>query len=107
MQTFVLLDLTDFKWVFEAVCIYCENFVIRDTKLSWNPPTPPPTPFPLTMYFCPAPQVDGMVQEFAGINRGMEKTGTFTMDRKKLFQLVGKANSNLADVILRVGLFDR
>ena len=37
----------------------------------------------------------------------MEKTGTFTMDRKKLFQLVGKANSNLADVILKVGLFDR
>ncbi|KAA8529379.1 hypothetical protein F0562_033822 [Nyssa sinensis] len=52
-------------------------------------------------------QVDGMVEEFANINRGMEKTGTFTMDRKKLFQLVGKANSNLADVILRVGLFER
>ncbi|RVX06197.1 hypothetical protein CK203_027585 [Vitis vinifera] len=40
------------------------------------------------------------------INRGMEKTGTFTMDRRKLFQLVGKANSNLADVILKVGLFE-
>ncbi|KAK3027383.1 hypothetical protein RJ639_040181 [Escallonia herrerae] len=52
-------------------------------------------------------QVDGMVEEFTDINRGMEKTGTFTMDRKKLFQLVGKANSNLADVILKVGLFDR
>lgn len=52
-------------------------------------------------------QVDGMVEEFADINRGMEKTGSFTMDRKKLFQLVGKANSNLADVILKVGLFDR
>ncbi|XP_050277304.1 protein RETARDED ROOT GROWTH, mitochondrial isoform X2 [Quercus robur] len=52
-------------------------------------------------------QVDGMVQEFAEINRGMEKTGTFTMDKKKLLQLVGKANSNLADVILKVGLFDR
>lgn len=52
-------------------------------------------------------QVDGMVEEFTDINRGMEKSGTFTMDRKKLFQLVGKANSNLADVILRVGLFDR
>ncbi|WZY76461.1 hypothetical protein YC2023_022845 [Brassica napus] len=52
-------------------------------------------------------QVDKLVEEFAGINRGMEKTGTFTMHRKKLFQLVGKANSNLADVILRVGLFDR
>ncbi|KAK9707204.1 hypothetical protein RND81_07G179600 [Saponaria officinalis] len=52
-------------------------------------------------------QVDLMVEEFAGINRGMEKTGTFTMHRKKLFQLVGKANSNLADVILKVGLFDR
>uniref|UniRef100_M4FB43 DUF155 domain-containing protein n=1 Tax=Brassica campestris TaxID=3711 RepID=M4FB43_BRACM len=52
-------------------------------------------------------QVDKLVEEFAGINRGMEITGTFTMHRKKLFQLVGKANSNLADVILRVGLFDR
>ncbi|KZV32344.1 hypothetical protein F511_22601 [Dorcoceras hygrometricum] len=52
-------------------------------------------------------QVDGMVEEFAKINRGMEKTGTFTMHRKKLFQLVGKANSNLADVILKVGLFER
>lgn len=52
-------------------------------------------------------QVDGMVEEFTDINRVMEKTGTFTMDRKKLFQLVGKANSNLADVILRVGIFDR
>ncbi|KAF8389770.1 hypothetical protein HHK36_024289 [Tetracentron sinense] len=52
-------------------------------------------------------QVDGMVEEFTDINRGMEKTGTFTMDRKKLFQLVGKANSNLADVILKVGLFER
>ncbi|KAK9988556.1 hypothetical protein SO802_028795 [Lithocarpus litseifolius] len=41
------------------------------------------------------------------INRGMEKTGTFTMDKKKLLQLVGKANSNLANVILKVGLFDR
>ncbi|KAJ0428720.1 hypothetical protein HanHA300_Chr17g0649261 [Helianthus annuus] len=52
-------------------------------------------------------QVDGIVKEFTDINRMMEKTGTFTMERKKLFQLVGKANSNLADVILRVGLFDR
>ncbi|KAL7609696.1 hypothetical protein Lser_V15G11598 [Lactuca serriola] len=52
-------------------------------------------------------QVDGMIEEFTYINRVMEKTGTFTMDRKKLFQLVGKANSNLADVILRVGIFDR
>lgn len=48
-----------------------------------------------------------MVKEFAEINHGMEKTGTFTMERKKLFQLVGKANSNLADVILKVGLFER
>ncbi|KAG9140141.1 hypothetical protein Leryth_015763 [Lithospermum erythrorhizon] len=52
-------------------------------------------------------QVDGMVEEFADINREMEKTGNFTMDRKKLFKLVGKANSNLADVILKVGLFER
>lgn len=52
-------------------------------------------------------KVDGMIEEFTYINRVMEKTGTFTMDRKKLFQLVGKANSNLADVILRVGIFDR
>lgn len=48
-----------------------------------------------------------MVEEFAGINRSMEVTGNFTMDRKKLLQLVGKANSNLADVILKVGLFER
>ncbi|MBA0631924.1 hypothetical protein Godav_000750 [Gossypium davidsonii] len=53
------------------------------------------------------PQVDGMVEEFANINRAMEKTGTFTMDRTKLIKLVGKANSNLADVILKVGLFER
>lgn len=52
-------------------------------------------------------QVDGMVAEFTDINREMEKTGTFTMQRKKLFQLVGKANSNLADVILKLGLFER
>ncbi|WOL00673.1 hypothetical protein Cni_G09386 [Canna indica] len=52
-------------------------------------------------------QVDGMVAEFTDINRGLEKTGTFTMERKKLFQLVGKANSNLADVILKLGLFER
>ncbi|PRQ40705.1 hypothetical protein RchiOBHm_Chr4g0438971 [Rosa chinensis] len=52
-------------------------------------------------------QVDGMVEEFADINRGMEKTGTFTMHKKKLLQLVGKANSTLADVIVKVGLFER
>ncbi|XP_074305482.1 protein RETARDED ROOT GROWTH-LIKE-like [Silene latifolia] len=52
-------------------------------------------------------QVDGIVAEFTDINRAMEKTGTFTMKRKKLFQLVGKANSNLADVILKLGLFER
>lgn len=52
-------------------------------------------------------QVDGMVAEFTDINRGMEKTGKFKMERKKLFQLVGKANSNLADVILKLGLFER
>ena len=48
-----------------------------------------------------------MVAEFTDINRGMEKTGTFTMKRKKLFQLVGKANSSLADVIIKLGLFER
>ncbi|XP_074296128.1 protein RETARDED ROOT GROWTH-LIKE-like [Silene latifolia] len=52
-------------------------------------------------------QVDGMVAEFTDINRAMEKTGNFNMKRKKLFQLVGKANSNLADVILKLGLFER
>ncbi|CAI0411626.1 unnamed protein product [Linum tenue] len=52
-------------------------------------------------------QVDGIVAEFTDINRGMEKTGTFSMDSKKLFQLVGKANSNLADIILKLGLFER
>ena len=48
-----------------------------------------------------------MVEEFTEINRIMEKTGDFTMKRKKLFQLMGKANSNLADVIIRHGLFHR
>ncbi|KAL4184460.1 hypothetical protein AMTRI_Chr10g1130 [Amborella trichopoda] len=52
-------------------------------------------------------QVDDMVDEFTDINRGMEKTGTFTMQRKKLFQLVGRSNSSLADVILKLGLFER
>lgn len=52
-------------------------------------------------------QVDGMIDEFTDINRRMEKTGTFTMERKKLFQLVGKANSSLADVILKLGLFEQ
>ena len=52
-------------------------------------------------------QVDGMGVEFIDLNRGMEKTGTFTMKCKKLFQLVGKENSNLADVILKLGLFER
>uniref|UniRef100_A0A7N0UG34 DUF155 domain-containing protein n=1 Tax=Kalanchoe fedtschenkoi TaxID=63787 RepID=A0A7N0UG34_KALFE len=52
-------------------------------------------------------QIDSMLEIFTDINRGMEKDGTFTMDRRKLFQLVGKANSHLADVILKVGLFER
>lgn len=60
-----------------------------------------------TLFFLASCQVDSLVEEFAGINRGMEKTGTFTMDKKKLLKLVGKANSNLADVILKVGLFER
>jgi hypothetical protein len=47
-----------------------------------------------------------MVEEFTDINRVMEKTGNFDMKRKKLFQPVGKANSNLNDVIIRLGLFD-
>ncbi|XP_068636314.1 protein RETARDED ROOT GROWTH, mitochondrial-like [Aristolochia californica] len=52
-------------------------------------------------------QVDGMVAEFSDINRQLVKFGTFTVQRKKLFQLLGKANSNLADVILKLGLFER
>ena len=43
-----------------------------------------------------------MVAEFTDINREMEKTGTFSIDSKKLFQIVGKANYNLADVILKL-----
>ncbi|GLT70078.1 hypothetical protein SLA2020_421790 [Shorea laevis] len=60
--------------------------------------------FALEYYVC---QVDGMVAEFTDINHGLEKRGTFTMDSKKLFQMVGKANSNLAGVILKPGLFER
>lgn len=52
-------------------------------------------------------QVDALVAEFIDINRGMEKTGIFTIKSKKLFQLVGKANSTLGDVILKLGLFER
>uniref|UniRef100_A0A2N9E2Y6 DUF155 domain-containing protein n=1 Tax=Fagus sylvatica TaxID=28930 RepID=A0A2N9E2Y6_FAGSY len=52
--------------------------------------------------------IDGIrTIEFTDINREMETTGKFKMKRKKLFQLVGKANSNLADVILKLGLFER
>ncbi|XP_059655741.1 protein RETARDED ROOT GROWTH, mitochondrial-like isoform X2 [Cornus florida] len=64
----------------------------------------------IDLRFCNFPSeatVDGLVEEFTYINHGMEKTGTFTMDGKKIFQLVGKANSNLADVIPKVGLFER
>ncbi|KAL6010390.1 hypothetical protein ACLOJK_000821 [Asimina triloba] len=52
-------------------------------------------------------QVDWIVEEFTDINRSMEKSGTFIMQQKKLFQLLGKANSNLADVIIKLGLFER
>ena len=52
-------------------------------------------------------QVDEMVNTFSELNRGMEQTGTFTMKRKKLFQLVAAANTTLADVILRLGLLER
>ena len=52
-------------------------------------------------------QVDEMVNTFSELNRGMEATGTFTMKRKKLFQLVAAANTTLADVILRLGLLER
>ncbi|RRT45260.1 hypothetical protein B296_00051626 [Ensete ventricosum] len=51
--------------------------------------------------------VDGMVAEFTDINHEMKKIGTFTVKKEKLFQLVGKANSSLADVILKLGLFER
>ncbi|XP_042461884.1 protein RETARDED ROOT GROWTH, mitochondrial-like isoform X1 [Zingiber officinale] len=51
-------------------------------------------------------QVDGMVAEFAEINRSLEKTGISTMKRKQLFQLVWKSNSNLTAVILKLGLFE-
>jgi hypothetical protein len=52
-------------------------------------------------------QVDEMVTTFSELNRGMEQTGTFTMTRKSLFQLVAAANTTLADVILRLGLLER
>ncbi|KAG0579824.1 hypothetical protein KC19_4G126300 [Ceratodon purpureus] len=54
-----------------------------------------------------AKKVDEMVNTFSELNRGMEKTGTFTMTRKSLFQLVATANTTLADVILRLGLLER
>ncbi|KAG6527453.1 protein RETARDED ROOT GROWTH-LIKE-like [Zingiber officinale] len=51
-------------------------------------------------------QVDGMVAEFAEINRSMEMIGTCTMKRNQLFQLVWKSNSNLTAVILKLGIFE-
>ncbi|CAI5962529.1 unnamed protein product [Closterium sp. NIES-64] len=54
-----------------------------------------------------ARKVDEMVNTFSELNRGMEQSGTFTMTRKKLFQLVAAANTTLADVILRIGLLER
>ncbi|EFJ16764.1 hypothetical protein SELMODRAFT_55873, partial [Selaginella moellendorffii] len=51
--------------------------------------------------------VDEMINVFSELNRGMERTGTFTMTRKKLFQLVASANFTLADVIVRMGLLER
>ncbi|XP_073394526.1 protein RETARDED ROOT GROWTH, mitochondrial isoform X2 [Physcomitrium patens] len=54
-----------------------------------------------------AKKVDEMVNTFSELNRGMENTGTFTMTRKSLFQLVAAANTTLADVILRLGLLER
>eukprot|EP00249_Psilotum_nudum_P018564 c26866_g1_i1 orf=480-989(+) len=52
-------------------------------------------------------KVDNMVNIFSDLNQGMEKTGTFTMDRKELFKVVAGANSTLADVILRIGILER
>ncbi|KQK14464.1 hypothetical protein BRADI_1g16500v3 [Brachypodium distachyon] len=87
------------------------NLKSLQSQNSFNviPPTSRATNYVVLRYYDVKgdPEVDGMVAEFTDINRGMEKTGTFTMERKKLFQLVGKANSNLADVILKLGLFER
>ena len=52
-------------------------------------------------------QVDAMVTTFGELNAGMEQSGSFTMTRKKLFQLVAAANTTLTDVILRIGLLER
>ncbi|KAG6511981.1 hypothetical protein ZIOFF_030070 [Zingiber officinale] len=52
-------------------------------------------------------QVDGMVELFSNINHEMEKTGYFRLKNKMLLQLVGKANSILEAVILKLKLFDR
>ncbi|OVA19438.1 Protein of unknown function DUF155 [Macleaya cordata] len=57
----------------------------------------------LNYYVC---QVDGVVAEFTESIRGVEKFITFIRRKKKLYQLVGKANSNLADV-RKLGLFER
>ena len=38
---------------------------------------------------------------------GWKKQEHLPWTAKKLFQIVGKANSNLADVILKLGLFER
>ncbi|XP_042425387.1 uncharacterized protein LOC122012808 isoform X2 [Zingiber officinale] len=48
-----------------------------------------------------------MVELFSNINQEMEKTGHFRLKNKMLLQLVGKANSILEAVILKLKLFDR
>lgn len=48
-----------------------------------------------------------MVELFSNINHEMEKTGYFRLKNKMLLQLVGKANSVLEAVILKLKLFDR
>ncbi|EFJ10093.1 hypothetical protein SELMODRAFT_128756, partial [Selaginella moellendorffii] len=51
--------------------------------------------------------IDEMLNTFGELNRHMELTGTFKMQRKALFKLVAAANAALADAILRLGLLER
>lgn len=54
-----------------------------------------------------ANRVDGMLEEFKFLNHEMERTGSFTMRRERLFQIVATVNSVLADVITRLGVLER
>ena len=54
-----------------------------------------------------ANDVDRMLQIFTQLNEDMEKTGTFSMKKERLFQLVATNNTTLTDLVNNLKLLDR